>query len=350
MIGNNVAVERLILSKRDYYSALGISRSATVEDIKKSYRKLALKYHPDKNPGNHQAEERFKEISEAYEVLRDPKKRQMYDQFGQVGAQAGGFGGGKNPFGGGTSGQTGFGDFGGFGGGDSGSANDIFNEFFGEVFGGARRGRGGPRPEAQGFDRHQGADLRYTLSISFEEAAKGCEKMISFVRRRGQKEETAKLSITVPSGVRNGQRLKLRGEGDSAQRGGASGDLFVIVTLQDHPLFKRDGNDLTLDLPISFVDAILGTETEIPTLLGKASLKIPPGTHTGQVFRLKNRGFPAIGEHAAGDMLIRIVIDIPQEINESERAAIAKLSHLTQKSPMVAEFMINAQQVIKSRK
>lgn len=338
------------MSKRDYYSTLEIPRSASVEEIKKAYRKLALKFHPDKNPGNRQAEDRFKEVTEAYEVLRDPKKRQMYDQFGHASAQAGGFGG-KHPF----EGYGGFSDFGGFG--RSGeyhsqsqeSAQDIFNEFFGDIFGG-RRGRGGAGSSGQGFENRQGADLRYTLTISFEEAAKGCEKTISFVRRRGNKEETAKLSITVPSGVRHGQRLKLRGEGDVGGKGGTPGDLYVIVNLQNHGLFKREENDLIMELPLSFVDAILGTEIEIPTLLGKASLRIPEGTHSGQVFRLKNKGFPAIGEHAAGDMLIRVLVDTPQNLSENDKAMIAQLSHLTEKSPLVVEFNAKLQKVLRNRK
>ncbi|MCB0362142.1 MAG: DnaJ domain-containing protein [Bdellovibrionales bacterium] len=339
------------MSKRDYYASLEISRSASLEDIKKAYRKLALKYHPDKNPGNHQAEERFKEISEAYEVLRDPKKRQLYDQFGHAGPSAGGFGhqGPFDPYS-----TTGFGDFGGFGqkGGQARgheSAQDIFNEFFGDIFSG-RRERNSRSSGSRGFESHRGADLRYTLSISFEEAAKGCEKTISFMRQRTGKEETAKLSITIPSGVRNGQRLKLRNEGDSGPGGESPGDLYVIVNLQDHLIFKRENNDVLMDLPISFIDAILGTEIEIPTLLGKASLKIPGGTHTDQIFRLKNKGFPAVGESSAGDMLVRIVVDIPRELSDSDRATISQLSHLKLKSSLVSEFNNNVQRVLKNRK
>lgn len=340
------------MSKRDYYSVLEVSRTASLEDIKKAYRKLALKYHPDKNPGNKQAEDRFKEVSEAYEVLRDPKKRQMYDQFGQVGAQAGGFHG-QNPFG---KGFGGFRDFGGNYGGegfnsqDPDSFHDIFNDFFGDIFSGRKKGAGpGGGPTPGGFDRQRGADLRYTLSITLEEAAKGCEKTISFVRRRGGKEDSAKLSITVPSGVKNGQRLKLRGEGDGAPKGGSVGDLYVIVNLQDHPLFRREENNILMDLPISFVDAILGTQIEIPTLLGKASLRVPPGTHPGQIFRLKNKGFPDIGGYGQGDMLIKVIVDIPKDLSEEDRKVIGQMKHLTQKSPLVAEFYNNIKKVLKSR-
>lgn len=343
------------MAKRDYYSVLEVSRSASLEDIKKAYRKLALKYHPDKNPGNRQAEDRFKEVSEAYEILRDPEKRQMYDQFGQAGAQAGGFQGG-NPF----EGFSGFkGDFGeGFRGGQNpDSFQDIFNDFFGDIFSGKRRGgqpgQGpgpGPGHPTGGFDRQRGADLRYTLSITYEEAAKGCEKTISFVRRKGGKEDTAKLSITVPAGVRNGQRLKLRGEGDVGSKGAGPGDLYVIVNLQDHPLFRREENHIHMDLPISFVEAVLGTKIEIPTLLGKASLRVPPGTHPGQLFRLKNKGFPDIGGYGNGDMLVKVIVDIPQDLTEEDKKAIGQMTHLTQKSPLVAELQKNIRKVLQSRK
>lgn len=335
------------MGKRDYYSILEVSRSASLEDIKKAYRKLALKFHPDKNPGNRQAEDRFKEVNEAYEVLRDPKKRQMYDQFGHVGAHAGGFQG-QGPFGKGFGGFKDFGgDFGGgFAGTDPESFQDVFNDFFGDVFSGRRRG---PAGGAAGFEQNRGADLRYTLSITLEEAAKGCEKTISFVRRRGGKEETAKLSITVPSGVRNGQRLKLRGEGDAVGKPGDAGDLYVIVNCQEHPLFRREENNILMDLPISFVDAIVGTQIEIPTLLGKASLRVPPGTHPGQLFRLKNKGFPDIGGYGHGDMLVKVIVDIPSDLSEEDQKAVGQLKHLTQKSPLVVEFLNNVKKVMKSR-
>lgn len=324
------------MSRKDYYEILSVPRTATMEEIKKSYRKLAMKFHPDKNPGDKAAEDRFKEISEAYEVLRDPKRKQMYDQFGHVGATAGAHAG-SNPF----EGFGGFSGGGGFGGNPD--FQDSFGDFFNDFFTGPGR-RKGPDFTA----RNKGADLRYTLTISLEEAATGCEKLISFVRRKNGKEDTAKLSITVPAGVKNGQRLKLRGEGDSA--GGKPGDLYVIVNFQDHPLFRRKDNDLLLEMPLSFIDAILGTQVEIPTLTGKASLKVPPGTHNGQIFRLKGKGFPEVGGYGFGDMLVKASIDIPKEVSPAERAAIEQLKSLAEKSPSVNEFKDKVQQVLRKRK
>lgn len=332
------------MAKKDFYSILGISRTASTEEIKKAYRKLAMKYHPDKNAGDVTAENKFKEASEAYEVLRDPKRRQMYDQFGHVNAHAGpgGFSGG-GPY----EGFEGFGDFGGFGQqGAPEGFQDIFSDFFGDVFAGGP----GSRKRSSPFGRQRGADLRYTLSVTLEEAARGCEKTISFVRQRANKEDTAKLSISIPAGVKSGQRLKLRGEGDLGPGHSQAGDLYVVVTFQDHPLFVRKDNDLLMDLPISFIDAILGAEVEVPTLTGRATLKIPAATHPGQVFRLKGKGFPETGGYGSGDQLIKIVVDIPKGVSEADRQQIEKLTHLKQKSPLVQEFQERMKQLLKARK
>ena len=335
------------MSKKDYYSILGVSRQASPDELKKAFRKLAMKYHPDKNPNDKVAEEKFKEVNEAYDVLSDAKKKQMYDQFGHAAFQAGGPGaGGPNPF----RGFEGFGT-GGFQGFDPRQGQegfqDMFSDFFGEFFtgqpGGGRGGRGGFRQEARG------ADLRYTLSITLEEAATGCEKRISFVRQRGGKEDAAKLSITVPAGVKAGQRLKLRGEGDSPVGSAKPGDLYVIVNFQDHPLFKRKDNDVLLELPVSFVDALLGTQLEVPTLTGKAILHIPAGTHPGQIFRLKGKGFPDIGGYAPGDMLVKIVVDIPNSITAEEREALEKLRKSSSQSPLVSEFREKMKKLLQQR-
>ncbi len=315
---------------KDYYATLNVPRTATDDEIKKAYRKLAMRYHPDKNPGNKSAEDRFKEVGEAYEVLRDPKRRQMYDQFGQTS------GGQSNPFEGfDFSSSTGFNNF------TSAQAQDIFSEIFGDMFGATGR----RRPD---FRAQKGADLRYTLTVSLEEAAVGCEKTITFMRRRGAKDEQAKLAITVPAGVREGQRLKLRGEGDSAA--GGVGDLYVIVNFFDHPLFRRKENDVYVDLPITFVDAILGTVIELPTLTGVAQLKIPTGTHPGQIFRLKNKGFPEVGGYGAGDMLVKIIVDIPTNLTEDEKRAIQSLSSASTRAPLVTEFKEAAGRLLKGRK
>jgi molecular chaperone DnaJ len=325
------------VAKKDFYSVLGVSRSASEDDLKKAYRRLALKYHPDKNPGDKTAEDRFKEASEAYEVLRDPKRRQMYDQYGQTGPNP--FGGGQNPF-------DGFSNFeGGFSASGPGaeSFQDVFSDFFGDIFSGQQKGR------RTGFRPQKGADLRYSLQISLEEAAVGCEKTISFLRQRGHKEDTARLSISVPAGVRTGQRLKLRGEGDNPEGATAPGDLYVIVNFQEHPLFRRKDNDVLMDLPISFIDAIVGASIEIPTLTGKASLTIPAGTHPGQLIRLKGKGFPEVGGYGSGDMLVRIVIDIPQGLTEEERRQIQALSNLSERTPLVNEFREKVRKLMRSR-
>lgn len=319
------------MAKKDFYSVLGVSRQASPEDLKKAFRKLAMKFHPDKNQGDKAAEDRFKEVNEAYDILSDPKKRQMYDQFGHAGTQQGA---GSNPFHGARGGRgfEGFGaSQGDFDPRQAENYQDIFGDFFGEFFTGEPGGR-------RGFRQERGADLRYTLTVTLEEAATGCEKRISFVRHRAGREDTAKLSITVPAGVKAGQRLKLRGEGDSSVGSSKPGDLYVIINLQDHILFKRKENDVLMELPISFVDALLGSSADVPTLTGKASLNIPAGTHPGQIFRLKGKGFPDIGGYAAGDMLVKVVVDVPNSVNEEERAHLEQLRKSAASSPLVSEF------------
>ncbi|WP_415063627.1 DnaJ C-terminal domain-containing protein [Bdellovibrio sp.] len=333
------------MSKKDFYSILGVARSASPEEIKKAYRKLAMQYHPDKNPGDKKAEEKFKEISEAYDTLSDTKKREMYDQFGHAGAQ--GFGGAGGPFGGAGGG---FGGFGGAGRSQAGGDpfQDIFGDVFGDIFGAGRGpGAGGPRTRRQ---QTKGTDLRYTLNISFEDSALGCEKVISFMRQRGNKEESAKLSVNVPAGVKEGQRLKLAGEGDAAPGGGTPGDLYVIVNIQDHALFKRSENDVTLDLPIIYTDAILGTNIEVPTLTGKAMIRIPPGTHSGQTFRLKGKGFPKIGGFGSGDMLVRILVDTPPHLSARQKELIEELSKGAETTPLVKSFQEKVSQLMRNRK
>ncbi|OFZ28462.1 MAG: molecular chaperone DnaJ [Bdellovibrionales bacterium RIFCSPHIGHO2_01_FULL_40_29] len=333
------------MSKKDFYHILGVSKSAKSDEIKKAYRKLAMQYHPDKNQGNKKAEEKFKEISEAYETLSDEKKRQAYDQFGHAGAQGNPFAGG-NPFG--RSGQASGTD----------PFHDIFGDAFGDIFtgGGARGPRGnpfggaGPRSRT-GFGSRpaRGSDLRYSLAISFEEAALGTEKTISFMRQKGSKEDSAKLSVTVPAGVKEGQRLKLSQEGDQPT-GGEAGDLYVIVSLQDHPLFKREEYDVILDLPVTYTEAILGSTAEIPTLFGKAEIKIPSGTHTGQTFRLKGKGFPKLGSVGAGDMLVRIIVDTPDQINSRQKEIIEELHRFKEITPLVKAYQDKLQNLLRTRK
>ncbi len=326
------------MSKKDYYNALGVSRQATGDELKKAFRKMAMKYHPDKNQGDKGAEDRFKEINEAYDVLSDPKKRQLYDQFGHAGPQA--QGAGPNPFGAGGP----------FQGGHEDMFGDIFGDFFsGQYQGDPRQGGPGRRGGFRQPREERGADLRYSLNITLEEAATGTEKRISFVRHRAGNEDTAKLSITVPAGVKAGQRLKLRGEGDSPSANAKPGDLYVIVGFQDHILFKRKDNDVLMELPISFVEALLGTSVDVPTLTGKAALNVPAGTHPGQIFRLKGKGFPDIGGYAPGDMLIKVVVDVPSSVGEEERAALEKLRKAAATSPLVNDFRDKMKRLLQSR-
>ena len=334
--------------KKDYYEVLGVSRNAPDAEIKKAYRKLAMKYHPDKNPGNKHAEDRFKEVSEAYDVLRDSEKRKMYDQFGHMGAHAGagasGAGGFQgNPFGGGGFDFEGFRQQQGFGGfGQQSNPHDLFNEIFGDIFGGGAAHKRGPQ-------KQKGADLRYTVNLGFEEAANGCEKTINFIRKRQLKDDHARISVTIPAGVKDGQRLKLRGEGDTPASGGEAGDLFVVINLQKHPLFERDGQNILMELPISFVDAIMGVSVEIPTLTGKAKLNIQPGTNSGRILRLKNKGFPKIGNQNAGDMLVKVIVDIPKNLNKEQLKLIDKLSSVAKDSPLVKEFKNKVEKILKGR-
>lgn len=327
------------MGKADFYNILGVSKTATPDEIKKAYRKLAMLYHPDKNPGNKAAEDKFKEASEAYETLSDPKARQAYDQFGHVGkasAQQGYYTGpnfedfdfesfqNKRPY-------------------TTESAYDLFNDLFGDIWGSAGAAKRGPI-------KSRGADLRYNLSVSFEDGARGAEKQIRFIRDRGGKEDSANLLVTIPAGVSNGQRLKLKGEGDSGLHGGENGDLYVIVNLFEHPLFRRQGLDVLMDLPISFVDAITGTELEVPTLTGRASVKVPPNTHPGQVFRLRGKGFPEIGTSKIGDMLLRVVVDVPIDLTSAQIAEVKKLAPLAESAPIVRAFKESVRKIFEGRK
>ena len=334
------------MSKKDFYQTLGVTKSSSPDEIKKAYRKLAMQYHPDKNQGNKKAEDKFKEISEAYEVLSDAEKKKNYDMFGHAGAQGNPFGGagGGNPFGGGRGNPFGGGAAGGFGQAD---INDLFGDIFGEAFGGGARTKTSTqqRPRQGG----KGADLRYTLTITFEEASAGCDKVISFVRQVGNKEEAAKLSVTVPAGVKEGQRLKLTEEGDKPSSSTA-GDLYVIINLQEHLLFKREDADVMLDLPVKYTEAILGTEIDIPTLTGKAQIKIPAGIYSGQVLRLKGKGFPRIGGIGHGDMLVRLLVDTPQKTNSRQKELLEELNRYAEETPLVKSYKEKLESLLRSRK
>ncbi len=322
------------MSKKDFYQLLGVSKSSSPDEIKKSYRKLAMQYHPDKNPGNKKAEEKFKEISEAYEVLSDAEKKKNYDQFGHADG---------NPF----SGAGGF-NRGGPRPNGSNMGGDPFADIFGDLFGGG----GGANPFGGARSRQQaarGSDLRYTLGVSFEEVYSGAEKVVSFMRQNGSKEEAAKLSVSVPPGVKEGQRLKLSNEGDKPS-GVPAGDLYVIINIQEHLLFKREEHDVLLDMPVTYTDAILGAEVEVPTLAGKVQIKIPSGTHSGQTLRLKGKGFPKLGGIGNGDMLLRLIVDTPAKINSRQKEILEELQKYNEETPLVKNYKEKLETVLKSRK
>jgi molecular chaperone DnaJ len=372
-------------NKRDYYEVLGLTRGAQADEVKKSYRKLAVQFHPDKNPGDKKAEERFKELSEAYEVLSDPQKRQMYDQFGHA-----------------ASGMGGQGGFGGFDAEGFGSINDIFGDIFGDLFGaagaGGARGRAGGRARARG---RPGADLRISLDITFEEAAFGAEKVISIPRSvacetcsgsgakpgtqpetcgqcsgrgevsfqqgffaitrpcprcngqgqtipnpcttcrgTGQTKKTSQIAVKVPGGVDTGQRLKLTNEGESGERGGPPGDLYVVINILPHDFFTREEFDVICEVPVTFGQAALGAEIEVPTLEGKVKLKIPAGTQSHKILRMKGKGLPRLGYHGRGDQLVRVVVEIPTKLTGEQKDLLLKFEEASSDSshPMHHNF------------
>ncbi|WP_297530429.1 molecular chaperone DnaJ [Thalassolituus sp.] len=346
------------MSKRDYYEVLGVSRDVDAKELKKAYRKLAMKYHPDRNPDDKDADAKFKEATEAYEILGDQQKRAAYDQYGHAGvdpnAGGGGFGGGGANF------------------------SDIFGDVFGDIFGGGggRGGRGGPQ---------RGSDLRYTMELSLEEAVRGIEKKIrvptltscdtcdgsgakpgtspktcgtcggagqvrmqqgffsvqqtcptcrgqgtiiedpcNSCHGRGVKEETKTLSVKIPPGVDTGDRIRLSGEGEAGAMGGPAGDLYVQVSVKEHELFHRDGRNLYCDVPISIVDAALGGELEVPTLDGRVKLKIPAETQSGKLFRLRGKGVTPVRGGTAGDLLCRVQVETPVNLTSDQKDLLMK--------------------------
>ena len=368
---------------RDPYETLGVSRSAAVEEIKTSYRKLAMKYHPDRNPGDAAAEESFKEISQAYDILIDPEKRAAYDRYGYAAFQSPGGGPG-----------AGFHDpfdlfrevFGSGGGG-------IFEHFFGWSVGGA--------------DQARGADLRYDLEIKLEEAARGVEKEIEIrktgrcsacggsgggpgahlhtcptCRGRGQviatrgffqvaqpcprchgagemfdhpckvcrgdgrAEITTRIKLKIPAGIEDGSRLRSGGNGEAGLRGAASGDLYVVVHIREHAVFARDGDDLFCEMPVSFVIAALGGEINVPTLEGKASIKVPAGTQNGTVFKLRGKGMPHLRGSGQGQLLVRAVVEVPTKLTAGQRRKLEEFAESCgdQNAPMTRSFLERAKE------
>ena len=356
-------------TKRDYYDVLGVGKSADATEIKKAYRKLAMKYHPDKNPGDKEAEERFKEINEAYEVLSDETKRRNYDQFGHEGVNGQGFGGA-----------------GGFGGQGFGGFDDIFGDIFGDMFGG---GFGGGRQRRRGPER--GADIKQRVNISFEEAAFGkkvqvkinrseeCEEcngsgakpgtskktcptcngsgQVQSVQRtpfgniastrtcstcngegevidspctkchgKGSIRKTKTIEVDIPAGIDEGQMIKLGGQGELGSRGGPRGDLYIEVNVNAHPLFTREGYDVYLEMPITFAQATLGDKIQVPTLDGKVEYEIPEGTQTGTVFRLKGKGIPKLRSNVRGDQYVKVTVEIPKKLNDKQKELVREFA------------------------
>lgn len=347
-------------NKRDYYEVLGVDRQADAQALKSAYRKVALQFHPDRNPGNKEAEEKFKEASEAYEVLSDPEKRAKYDRFGH--AAPGGFGG---------YGAQGF---------QGVNINDIFGDLFGEFFGGQRGQRGG---------RMRGSDLRYNLEISFEEAAFGAEVKLNLPRPkpcgpcdgtgskskqlrscptcggsgelrftqgffavsrpcnqcmgsgqavgdpcrecggRGKVESNAELSVKIPAGVDNGTRVRLAGEGEPGEQGAGPGDLYVVIHVKEHPIFVREDYEVLCEVPLSFTQAALGTQLDVPTLDGKVKMKVPAGTQTGKLFRLRGKGVPHLHGGGRGDQHVRVIVETPTELNDKQRELLEKFAELS---------------------
>ena len=356
--------------KRDYYEVLGIQKGASEDEIKKAYKKLARKYHPDMNPGDKEAEEKFKEVNEANEVLSDPEKKARYDQFGFAGVDPN--------YGAGAGGAGGFG-----GGFDFGDLGDIFGSFFGGGFGGGQR----RNPNAP----QRGESIRASVSVSFTDAAFGCEKSVTLersemcgtckgngcapgttpevcpdchgtgtvqVRRQtpmgvfasngpcrkcggtgrlihqpcpecrggGTVRKRKTIQVTIPAGIDHGQTISLRGQGNAGKNGGPAGDLLITVMVQPHDLFRRDGVDVFCEAPITFTQAVLGAELEIPTIDGKVKYSTPEGTQTGTVFRLKGKGIPVLNGRGRGDQYVTVTIETPRNLNKEQKEALRKFS------------------------
>lgn len=357
------------MSKKDYYEILGVDKNADDAVLKKAYRKLAMQYHPDRNPDNEEAEKKFKELNEAYEVLSDKEKRNMYDQFGHAGVNGNGQGG----FSGGYSG------FGGF--------EDIFGDIFDMFGGGFSSGRRGNRPQ-------KGSDIKVQLDLSFNEAAFGVDKDIEVSRHeeckkcngtgakpgtskktchkcggtgevrytqrtplgsfvnvktcdncngegsiidspceecngRGKIRKKKKISVKIPAGVDSSSVITLRGEGEPGVKGGPPGDLYIVIRMLPHKIFKRDGYDIICEIPITFVQAVLGDEIIVPTLDGKVKYKIPEGTQGGTVFRLKGKGTHILNGNGRGDQYVKVIVDIPRKLNDEQKDILRKFAEIS---------------------
>lgn len=302
---------------KDYYKILGVARGADEKAIKSAYRKLARKHHPDVNPGDAGAESRFKDITEAYEVLGDPAKRQKYDQFGQAwkqaerAGQAGGFDWGAWAPQGGQGFDPSSAEFQDLFGRGGGGVSDLFEALFGGRGGAGRSGGAIPA---------RGRDLEQAVRVSLEEAYRGCTRLLSKDGRR--------VEVKIPAGVKTGSRIRLRGEGLPGPRGGAPGDIFLVVEVQPHPRFERQDDDLSLRLPLPLTLLVLGGEAKVPTLDGSLTLTIPPETQGGRRFRLRGQGMPRLGSQERGDLFVTVEALLPTGLTDDERALFARLKEL----------------------
>ncbi len=310
----------------DYYQILGVSRSASADDIKKAFRKLARTYHPDVNPGNKSAEERFKQVNTAFEILGDEKKRKLYDEFGEDAAKLGFDEKKAEQFRAYRAAQSG----GGFSGGGVGADFDL-GDIFGDIFGRANAA-GGP-----GFDigeilgrqarrggPQQGEDLTTRVRVTLNEAVSGTERVLT-LRRPGTAEET-RLTVRIPAGVQTGSKVRLAGQGAPGLRGGPPGDLYIETEVAEHPFVRREGDDLHLDLPVTVTEAMLGAEVTVPTFQGDVTVKIPPGSQSGRRMRLKGRGVPALKGGTPGDLYLHLQVKVPEDADSEARAAAEALA------------------------
>ena len=330
------------MAQRDYYEVLGVKKGASMDEIKRAYRKLAVKYHPDKNPGDKQAEDRFKEINEAYAVLSDADKRRKYDQLGanwqqyERAAQARGGGAGFPP------GFEGFHvEYEGPGAERFGGFSDFFKIFFGgadaeSIFGGTGRGRAGARSRARpasgfGFEAEKGSDVSAPLEIALEDAFHGSQQRLALQTRPGA--PPRQIDVKIPAGVRDGSRVRLAGKGEPGQGGAPPGDLFLDVKIRPHHLYRREGDDLYLDLPVTVTEAALGTEVEVPTLSGRTRIKVPAGSQSGQLLRLRGKGMPRLKGGGHGDLLARIKVLTPTKLSDRERELLEELKSLRKENP-----------------
>ena len=291
---------------KDYYQVLGLKKGATAEEIKKAYRKLAVKYHPDKNPGNKEAEEKFKGINEAYAVLSDPQKKAQYDQFGSAGFQQ--RFSQEDIFRGFDVGDM-FKDAG-FG------TDDIFSRIFGDAM---RRQRGG---SGFGGGPRKGEDFTMEVQVTFRESYDGGEKRVAFMRE-GKREE---LSVKVPAGIESGAKLRISGKGGSGSGGGSAGDLYLTITVGSDPLYERDGDDIIVAKDVRFTEAALGASLDVPTLEGTKRIKVPAGIQAGTKIRLKGLGFPHLGKTGRGDLYVRIGLRVPEQLTGPQRALLEELA------------------------